>query len=57
MIYLPKKIVSDLSKVLTLNPGDIIFSGTSKALIAEPGDTVIVKIEGMDVLINTIVAN
>jgi len=57
MFYTPKKIVSDLSKVLTLNPGDIIFAGTSKSLVAADGDIVTVKIDGLGTLANKIVAS
>lgn len=55
LYYTPEKIVSDLSKVLTLNPGDIIFTGTSKSLVAADGDEVTVQIEGLGVLKNRIV--
>lgn len=57
MYYTPRKIVSDLSKVLTLNPGDIIFTGTSKSLVAADGDEVTVQIEGLGELKNRIVDN
>jgi 2-keto-4-pentenoate hydratase/2-oxohepta-3-ene-1,7-dioic acid hydratase in catechol pathway len=56
MVYSPYKIVSDLSKVLTLNPGDIIYTGTSKSLIAGDGDLVTVKISGIGEIKNKIVA-
>jgi len=55
LVYPPAKIVSDLSKVLTLNPGDIIFSGTSKSMIAGNGDVVTVTIEGLGKLLNRII--
>ena len=55
LVNAPAKIVSDLSKFLTLNPGDIIFTGTSKSLLAVPGDLVTVEIEGLGFLINNIV--
>lgn len=55
LVYPPEKIVSDLSKVLTLNPGDIIFSGTSKSMIAGNGDVVTVIIDGLGALINRII--
>ncbi len=47
LIYSPEKIVSDLSKVLTLNPGDIISTGTGKSLVAGEGGEVIISIDGM----------
>jgi len=55
LLYQPEKIVSDISKVLTLFPGDIIMTGTTKSFPAFPGETVEASIEGMGVLINKIV--
>lgn len=55
LVYPPAKIVSDLSKVLTLNPGDIIFSGTSKSIVAGNGDVVTVTVDGLGTLINRII--
>lgn len=56
LVYTPAKIVSDLSRVLTLNPGDIIFSGTSKSLVAAAGDKITNHIDGIGTLINFIIA-
>lgn len=53
LLYSPAKIVSDLSKVLTLSPGDLIFSGTSKSFVVTHGDSVTIGIEGMGELKNT----
>lgn len=47
ILYAPAKIVSDLSKVLTLNPGDIISSGTAKSFTAGNGDVVTIEIDGL----------
>ncbi|MFA3782233.1 fumarylacetoacetate hydrolase family protein [Melioribacteraceae bacterium 4301-Me] len=47
LLYSPEKIVSDLSKVMTLSPGDIISSGTGKSFIAKVGDTVNLQIENL----------
>lgn len=55
LVYSPAKIVSDLSRVLTLSPGDIIFTGTGKSFPAKAGDTVTVSIEGLGSLTNSIV--
>ena len=55
LLYPPEKIVSDLSRVQTLEPGDVIFSGTSKAFIAEAGEIVRTEVEGFGVLTNKIV--
>ena len=50
LVYEPAQIVSDLSKVMTLQPGDIIFSGTNKALPARAGDRISLSIEGIGAL-------
>ncbi len=55
LLYPPEKIVSDLSRVLTLNPGDIIFTGTTKALPARAGDTMTVTVEGLGKIVNRVV--
>ena len=47
LLYTPEKIVSELSRVLTLHPGDIISSGTGKSFVARPGDEVTLSIEGL----------
>lgn len=55
LLFAPNEIVSHLSRVLTLEPGDLIFSGTSKAFIAERSETVTTEIEGFGVLTTKIV--
>lgn len=55
LVYPPAKIVSDLSKILTLNPGDVIFSGTSKSMIAGEGDIITISVEGLGTLRNQII--
>lgn len=55
MAYTPAKMVSDLSKVLTLSPGDIIMSGTSKSFVVQAGDLLEISIEGMGTMKNKIV--
>lgn len=55
LVYPPEKIVSDLSKILTLRPGDIIFTGTTAAPIAVAGDTVTVSVQGLGELMNVVV--
>lgn len=47
LLYTPAKIVSDLSKVMTLSPGDIISSGTGKSFIVKAGDTIHLGIIGL----------
>jgi len=54
-LYTPERVLSELSKVLTLEPGDIIFTGTERALVLDPGDEVTVEIEGLGRLTNHIV--
>ena len=56
MIYTPEKIVSDLSCVFSLNPGDIICTGTTEALPARAGDRMEVRVEGLGVIVNHVVA-
>ena len=54
LLYSPAKIVSDLSKVLTLFPGDVIMTGTTRSFPAHPGETVAVTVDGMGLLKNKI---
>lgn len=54
LVYSPEKIVSDLSKVLTLSPGDVVMTGTNKSYVVVDGDTVVISIEGLGTLTNTI---
>ncbi len=56
LVYSPAKIVSDLSRVLTLSPGDVIFSGTTQSFPAVDGDVVHVSIEGIGECVNKVVA-
>jgi 2-keto-4-pentenoate hydratase/2-oxohepta-3-ene-1,7-dioic acid hydratase in catechol pathway len=53
-LYTPEKVLSELSKVLTLEPGDVVFTGTERALVLDPGDVVTVEIEGLGKLTNHI---
>jgi len=57
LIYSPTKIVSDLSRVLTLNPGDVIMTGTSKSMVAGDGDIVSVELEGLSKSTNRIIVH
>ena len=47
LIYEPEKTVSDLSKVMTLRPGDVIFTGTNKSFPLRAGDSVKISIDGI----------
>jgi len=50
-------IVSYVSRYVTLEPGDIIFSGTPGSTQAlQPGDVVEVELEGVGVLRNPVIA-
>jgi len=53
MIFAPLKIVSLISRDLTLNPGDVICCGTSVGVGSmKPGSTIEVTIEGIGTLNN-----
>ncbi|MFB3788833.1 MAG: fumarylacetoacetate hydrolase family protein [bacterium] len=56
MLFPPEKIVSDLSRVCVLEPGDIIFTGTTKSLPARAGDVMEVSVEGLGTLVNKVKA-
>jgi 2-keto-4-pentenoate hydratase/2-oxohepta-3-ene-1,7-dioic acid hydratase in catechol pathway len=55
MIFKVDKIVSFISKIMTLFPGDIIATGTPSGIgQLESGDKVEVEIEGIGILTNTV---
>jgi 2-keto-4-pentenoate hydratase/2-oxohepta-3-ene-1,7-dioic acid hydratase in catechol pathway len=55
MIFKVDKIVSFISKIMTLFPGDIIATGTPSGIgQLEEGDIVKVEIEGIGILKNTV---
>lgn len=64
MIFSPYKIVSYISTLMTLEPGDAIFTGTPQGVILglpeteriwlAPGDRMEVEIEGIGILENTV---
>jgi 2,4-diketo-3-deoxy-L-fuconate hydrolase len=64
MVFPPEEIMAYASGCLTLQPGDVIFTGTPEGvgirrnppLLMGPGDRVEVEIEGIGVLTNRIVA-
>ena len=57
LIFDPVGLVSSVSNVMTLLPGDCIFTGTPAGVgPMEPGDRVEVEIEGIGVLSNTVAA-
>ena len=54
-IFNCEKIVSFISKIMTLNPGDIIATGTPSGVgPMDSGDTIEVIVEGVGVLRNTV---
>src|ERR1700733_15869507 len=55
MIWSMAYLVADLSRMMTLIPGDLILSGTpANPRPVNPGDSVIVEVEGLGRLSNTI---
>ena len=57
LIHNVSKIVSFTSRHVTLEPGDLIFTGTPGTTSAiKPGDKVEVEIEGIGTLVNSVVA-
>ena len=40
---------------MTLEPGDLIFTGTTEAFVVKPGETVVTSVEGLGTLTNPIV--
>ena len=65
MIFTPAQIIADLSRHFTLQPGDLIFTGTPQGVMhgypadqkdwLKPGDEVEVTIEGIGTLKNSFV--
>jgi len=56
MIWDMEYLVADLARTITLEPGDVILSGTpANSLPAEPGDVVGVVVVGLGALSNTVV--
>jgi 5-oxopent-3-ene-1,2,5-tricarboxylate decarboxylase / 2-hydroxyhepta-2,4-diene-1,7-dioate isomerase len=55
MVFSVAYVVADLARIMTLVPGDVIFSGTpSNSRPVEPGDVVTVECDGLGVLENRI---
>lgn len=55
MIFSVAEIVSFISKVMTLMPGDVIATGTPQGIGAmQKGDEILIRIEGMDDLRNIV---
>lgn len=57
MVFSPPALVSYISQVMTLYPGDVILTGTPEGINSlQVGDKVDVEIEGIGNLTNTIIA-
>ncbi len=57
LIFSIDQIISYVSRYVTLEPGDVIFTGTpGSTQPMQPGDTFEVEIEGIGVLRNKVVA-
>ena len=55
MVFSVSYVVADLARMMTLVPGDVIFSGTpANSRPVEPGDVVTVECDGLGVLENRI---
>jgi 5-oxopent-3-ene-1,2,5-tricarboxylate decarboxylase/2-hydroxyhepta-2,4-diene-1,7-dioate isomerase len=56
MIWDMHYLVADIARTITLEPGDVILSGTpANSRPVEPGDVVEVEVDGLGILRNTIV--
>lgn len=64
MIFSVAEIISDLSKIMTLEPGDVIYTGTPEGVILgmdkkiwlKPGDKVVCEVERLGRLENLLVS-
>jgi 2-keto-4-pentenoate hydratase/2-oxohepta-3-ene-1,7-dioic acid hydratase in catechol pathway len=60
MIFSTAKLISDLSQIMTLQPGDVIYTGTPEGVIMgmeeknwlKPGDEIVCEIDGLGSLVN-----
>ncbi|WP_100011603.1 fumarylacetoacetate hydrolase family protein [Lentibacillus sediminis] len=65
MIFTVAEMISDLSKIMTLEPGDVLFTGTPEGVIVgmeeknwlKPGDEIVCEIEKVGRLVNRIAAS
>ncbi len=57
MIFSVPKLIAFISRVMTLDPGDVIITGTPAGVgPMKPGDTIEVEVEGIGVLRNLVAA-
>ncbi|MGY2065997.1 fumarylacetoacetate hydrolase family protein [Blastococcus sp. SYSU DS0619] len=65
MVFGVAELVSDLSQIMTLEPGDVVYTGTPEGVILgmadqvwlRPGDEVVCEIEGLGRLVTPLVAD
>ena len=63
MLYPVDKIIEYISAIITLEPGDLISTGTISGVgnttgtYMQPGDTVEIEISGIGRLVNTVAAS
>jgi len=51
-------LIEYFSSFMTLNPGDLILTGTPDGVVnVNPGDVIVTEIEGIGALTNTIVSS
>jgi 2-keto-4-pentenoate hydratase/2-oxohepta-3-ene-1,7-dioic acid hydratase in catechol pathway len=64
MVFSVAELVSDLSQIMTLQPGDVVYTGTPEGVVLgmsdqhwlQPGDEVACEIEGLGRLVTYLVA-
>jgi 2-keto-4-pentenoate hydratase/2-oxohepta-3-ene-1,7-dioic acid hydratase in catechol pathway len=56
MVFSTEAIISTISHVMTLEPGDLIHTGTPGIELIKPGDLIEIEIEGLGCLKNPVVA-
>ena len=63
MVFKIPQLISEISSITTLHPGDVILTGTpsdlgfiSPPVFLQPGDTISVEVEGVGVLTNPVIA-
>lgn len=54
MIFSPAYLITFLSRIMTLNPGDVILTGTPGSVVIQPGDKATCKIDVLPVLTNPV---
>ncbi len=56
LIYSPEDLVSWISSIMTLYPGDVIATGAAASGNLRPGDVCEIEIEGIGCLVNPVIA-